>query len=1094
MRLLLIAIALLTLPAITIAAPKEKAKTLVVARVDFDRDVRPILSENCFACHGFDANKRQAGLRLDTPEGARQKMQSGKAPLVPGKPDESELLRRLTMTGPLQMPPRSSGKHITPKQIVTIRAWIQQGGQYAAHWSFAAVKRPTVPTPLSSPLAKGGLRGVSKIANPIDAFILARLEKEGLKPSPEADRHTLIRRVTLDLTGLLPTWKEVEAFVNDKSPNAYEKVVDRLLASPHYGERMALKWLDLARYADTHGYHIDSQRDMWRWRDWVIEAFNKNLPYDQFIVQQIAGDLLPNATIDQKIATGFNRNHPINFEGGAIPEEYQVAYVADRVDTTSTAMLGLTLRCSQCHDHKFDPLSQKDYYRFYAFFNTIAENGLDGQNGNAAPSIKAPLPGQMEQLEQFAKEVARTEQAVTARVAESAPALATWERDALKTLATSPALSRGLLAHYGLDEGNGDQTRAAEVALPTGSVRGKADWTPGKFGSALKFDGKTHVELGNITPFDRNDHFSYGAWVNPAGEQYMTVLSHIDETKFIRGWDMFLGDRKVYVHLINRWEDNAIRVNTKQQIPANQWTHVFATYDGSSKAGGVKLYINGKPAELDVTHDKLTETIAVDTSVNIGRRTPGGPFYGMIDEVRIYRRDLNAGEVALLAGSDAIRQILTVAPDKRTPEQKETITKFYLDTYDETYRKLVAERDEARKKHTEFDKAIPTTMVMQEMEKPRETHILVRGQYDKFGEKVTAAAPAVFPSIPKDTPNNRLGLAKWLVDPSNPLVGRVAVNRFWEMLFGVGLVKTAEDFGVQGERPSHPELLDWLAVTFVGGEARKEKGESASKTLTPDTRHPTPITAWDTKAFMKMLVLSATYRQTSRVTPELLRKDPENRLLARGPRQRLPAEFVRDLALVASGLLVEKIGGPSVKPYHPAGLWEEMAFGGGFTAQNYVQDHGENLYRRSMYTFWKRTVPPPSLQTFDAPEREFCIVRRSTTNTPLQALILMNDPTYVEASRKFAERMMTEASSPSSRLVFAYRTALSRDPNSRETAVLLQAFNQQLDRFRKDRAAAEKLIAVGESPRNPKLDVPELAAWSAVANIILNLDETISKG
>ncbi|MCS6775464.1 MAG: DUF1553 domain-containing protein, partial [Chthonomonadaceae bacterium] len=879
----------------------------------------------------------------------------------------------------------------------------------------------------------------------------------------------LLRRVWLDLVGLPPSVEAVEAFVADRSPGAYERVVDRLLASPHYGERMALKWLDLARYADTHGYHIDSHRDMWRWRDWVIEAFNRNLPFDQFIVQQIAGDLLPNATLDQIIATGFNRNHPINFEGGAIPEEYQVAYVADRVDTTATAMLGLTLRCGQCHDHKYDPFTQKDYYRFYAFFNTIAENGLDGQNGNAAPFIKAPLPGQMEQLQALAEQVARAEQEVKAREAETAAQRALWEQNAPEALRNSESLTRALVAHYALDEGTGAQTRPHIGTLPAATIAGKAEWVEGRVGRALRLDGQTHVVLGSAGNWDHDDRFSCSAWVHPIDNRHMTVLSRMNESPHLRGWDLYLGDGRVFAHLIHRWDDNAIRVNTRQTIPPGQWTHLCLTYDGSGKASGLKIYINGRPAELEITHDRLSGTIAVSAPTHLGRRATSAPFVGQIDEVYLYQRTLTPSEVALLAGRDIVLPLLAITPDRRTPEQQQAITQFYLETQDPIYPGLLTALREARQRHAEFDASIPTTMIMKEMEKPRDTFILIRGQYDQFGEKVTPGVPASLPPLPAGAPANRLGLAQWLVHPSNPLVARVAVNRLWEMVFGVGLVKTAEDFGVQGERPSHPELLDWLATEFIRMR-------------------------WDTKAFMKLLVTSSTYRQSSRVTPSLLRKDPENRLLARGPRHRLQAEFVRDLALAVSGLLVPKIGGPSVKPYHPPGLWEEMAFGGGFSAQTYVQDHGENLYRRSLYTFWKRTVPPPSLQTFDAPEREFCVVRRSTTNTPLQALVLMNDPTYVEAARKFAERILLKAHSPASRIALAYRIALARDPRPAETRILLRAFHQQWNRFRRDRAAAEQLLGVGESPRHPGLDVAELAAWTTVTSILLTLDETISKG
>lgn len=1043
--------------------PARKApapKAVKVAKVDFDRDVRPIISENCFACHGFDASKRQAGLRLDDAEGIVKRLPSGNVAIVPGDLKASALIQRITATGPMQMPPAGSQKHITPAQIEILKRWVAQGAEYKKHWSFVPPVRPAVPT----------VKNTAWVRNPIDNFILARLEKEGLKPSPQADRRTIIRRVSLDLTGLPPTPAEVQAFLKDKSPQAYDKVVDRLLASPHYGEQMALKWLDLARYADTHGYHIDPARDMWKWRDWVIDAYNRNLPYDQFTIQQLAGDMLPNATLDQKIASGFNRNHPINFEGGAIPEEYAAAYIFDRIDTTSTTFMGLTMRCGQCHDHKYDPITQRDYYGMFAMFHNVPENGLDGAKGNAVPFIKAPSAEESAQLAAYSEKIKELDGKIKARITESAPAVAAWEKTALASLG-SGTLQNGLLAEYAFDEGSGSEAKDALGKLPVAKVQGKAEWGPGKVGTAIKLDGSNYCEAGKEIAFDRTDKFSFGAWVNIANGDGSAIVSRMDDADGIKGWDLSVFGNKLYAHLIGTWEKDAIRVNTKESLPLNKWIHVFATYDGSSKARGVHLYVDGKPMELDYTHDTLTSTIKADKPVVIGRRNPSAPFKGLIDDVRIYGRELSAAEVAQLSGLESIRAILVVGADKRTPQQKDELVRYYLDNNDADYRKLVEEQAGWTKKRTELDNAIPTTMVMQEMDKPRESYILLRGEYDKHGEKVTPSVPAFLPGPPPGTPINRLTFARWLVDSKHihPLTARVAVNRFWQHYFGTGIVKTAEDFGIQGERPTHPELLDWLATEFVR-------------------------TGWDIKAMQRLMVTSATYRQASRVSPDLLERDPENRLLARGPRHRLKAEFIRDLALDVCGLLVDKIGGPSVKPYHPAGLWEEMAFGGGFSAQTYVQDHGEKLYRRGMYTFWKRTVPPPNLQTFDAPEREFCVVRRSVTNTPLQALVLMNDPTFVEASRKLAERMLHEGgTTPKSRIAFAYELAMSREPRDGEVRVLTDLYQRQRDAFARDKDAATKLLSVGESKRDEKLDPAVLAAWSTVASTILNMDETITK-
>jgi hypothetical protein len=1026
---------------------------------DFDREVRPILAENCFACHGFDTNRRQAGLRLDTPEGAYSKLTSGGCAIVPGKPAAGELMARITTDGPLHMPPVGSGKKLTAAQVALLRRWVATGAKYAAHWAFVPPVRPALP-PVKNALWPH---------NPIDRFILARLEREGLKPSPEADRATLLRRVTFDLTGLPPTLAETDRFLADRRPDAYERVVDRLLASPHYGERMALAWLDLARYADTHGFHIDSQRDMWRWREWVIDAYNRNLPYDQFTLLQLAGDLLPHATQEQRLATGFNRNHPINFEGGAIPEEYQTAYIVDRIDTTATAFMGLTMRCAQCHDHKYDPIRQQDYYRFYAYFNSIAEQGLDGQKGNAMPYMPAPSPEQERQLAEFTVQQADLNTAMKRRAGETSAAVTAWAQQATTDPEKAAPAIAGLTARWPLDETQGDLIHDTAGKVPPGKVFGKPLWTQGKWNGAFQFDGNTHIELDKSLTYERTDKFSYGAWVYPTAADADTVISRMDDAAKIRGWDLYLGLGKVSMHLIHEWPNDAIRVNTKDNIALNKWHHLFVTYDGSSKAAGVHLYVDGKLAELVVTQDSLTGSIVADKPLTIGRRTPAGPFHGMIQDVRIYGRELASTEVADMAEFTNVRPLLSIPVAKRTPDQTAMLAGYYLRNRDADYRKLSDAAADLSRKRAALESAIPTSMVMQELDKPRDTFMLIRGQYDQHGAKVSPGTPEFLPPLPKDAPPNRLALARWLIDPSHPLTARVAVNRTWQMLFGTGIVKTAEDFGTQGERPSHPELLDWLATEFVG-------------------------TGWDVKGVVRLMVTSAAYRQSSQQTPAQRERDPENRLLARGPRVRLQAEFIRDQALSLAGLLVDKIGGPSVKPYQPAGLWEELAFGGDFSAQSYQQDHGEALYRRTMYTFWKRTCPPPSLQTLDAPEREFCIVRRSVTNTPLQALILMNDPTYVEAARKFAERIMASGRiTPQARIAYAFRMATARSPRGSEQTVLLEIYKEQLAVFQRDPKAAEKLLAVGESKRDTMLDTCELAAWSVVASALLNLDETITK-
>ncbi len=786
--------------------------------ISFNRDIRPILSENCYSCHGPDKRARKADRRLDNAGGAYADNEGTRA-LVPGDPAQSDAWARVNTTDPdEQMPPPKSGKHLKPEQVALLKQWIEQGAKYESHWAFIPPKRSAVPeignpksepggagqTAAGSPQGEAG--GPNQIRNPIDAFLAARLAKDGLTFSPEAEKTTLIRRATYDLTGLPPTPAEVAAFLADPSATAYEKLIDRLLASPLYGEKMAVHWLDLSRYADTHGFHLDAGRDQWPWREWVIEAFNKNLPFNQFVEWQLAGDLFPNATIEQKLATGFVRNNMINFEGGAIPEEYLAAYVKDRVNTTGTVFLGLTVGCAECHDHKFDPFLQRDFYQLYAYFNAVPENGLDGSKGNAAPLLQ--LPPTAEQMKKI--------EALTAQIA------------------------------------------AAE-----------------------------------------------------------------------------------------------------------------------------------KP------------------SADSGAQT------------------------------DAAR--LKQLRDELAAEQK-------------------------RK---------PNVMVMQEMEKPRDTFVLNRGQYDQRGEKVEPGVPANLAAQAPDAPKNRLGLARWLTAPQHPLMARVTVNRFWKNIMGTGIVKTVNDFGSQGEWPKHPELLDWLAVEF------RESG-------------------WDIKHLIRLIVTSTAYRQTARVTPELLERDPENRLLARGPRFRLGAEEVPDTALAISGLLTRKIGGPSVLPYQPAGLWEDLnsrTDSRNWTAQFFEQSHGEDLYRRSLYTFWKRTSPPPQMLTFDAPDREVCTANRERTNTPLQALVTLNDPQFVEASRKLAERMIREGgTTPAARATFAFRLATARAPGERELAMLLDLFEKAKTRYAPQREEAIKLLSAGEAKRDESLDVTELAAWTMVASTILNLDETITKG
>ncbi len=998
-------------------------------KVVFDRQIRPILSDSCFSCHGPDEKHRMAGLRLDERDGAMKA-------IVPGKRTESKLFQRIQHADAARrMPPKGSQRTLSAEQIELIGKWIDEGADWQTHWSYTPPKRPELPA-VSNPKWP---------RNAIDRFVMARLDKEGLKPSPEADKATLIRRVTLDLTGLPPTAADVQAFVADKAPDAYERLVARLLESPHYGERMAMQWLDLARYADTHGYHIDSHRDMWPWRDWVIQAFNSNMPFDRFTVEQLAGDLLPNASRTQKLATGFNRNHMINYEGGAIADEYLTEYVVDRVETTSVVWMGMTMGCARCHDHKYDPISQRDFYRFFAFFHNVDEKGLDGREGNAKPIL--PLPDGLQ--ESRMKELDRAIQTRESQLPEKEVAAAVEEWAKTASPSDGP---HGALAHYELDGSLSDLSGGYRHGR---IVNGNPTFSASPAGQSLGFDGEAEVEWGSFGHFDRGDAFSIALWVRPNNRLAQTLIEkggialRLEEAGSI-------GDLKRGALLRVQLGDG-LEVRTRRHVVMSTWNHVVVTYDGS----GVRVYLDGQPAATDVLKNQ-------PTSFRSDAPWKSSKLRSNLDDLRIYPRAVTAEEAFQLAVDAPVRAMAATPAAKRTKEQKDKLRDYYL-TYaaPEPQRKAYAELRQLLKDRTKLEKEIVTSMVMDELPKMRDTFVLARGDYRNRTEKVTAAVPANLPPLPAGAPANRLGLAQWLVDPSHPLTARVAVNRFWQIYFGTGIVDTSEDFGSQGAPPSHPELLDWLATEFIRS-------------------------GWDVKAMQRLIVTSATYRQSSKATPELVERDPQNKLLARMSRFRMPAEMVRDNALATSGLLNPEIGGRSVYPYQPAGLWEEMAYGDVFSAQTYTPSTGKDLYRRSMYTFWKRTVPPAQMATFDAPDREKCVARRARTNTPLQALVLMNDPTYIEAARKLAEKVMQTEKRPADRIRKAFLMAAARPPSTAEVKLLASLAEQQKAAFAKQPENARKLVRVGES-QSAVADEIELAAWTTVTSAILNLDEVISK-
>lgn len=1045
-------VALFLAPAISAGEPDRSHP------VDFNFEVRPILSDKCFRCHGPDARERKAGLRLDTKESAFGESESGLCAIVPGKPDESELVARITSTDESErMPPKSLGRTLTPHEIDTLKRWVAQGAEWQPHWSF----RPPIAAPVPD------VKHPDWPRNPIDRFVLARLEAEGHSPSAEADRERLIRRVTFDLTGLPPTLAEIDAFLADRRPDAYERLVDRLLDSPRFGERMAVDWLDLARYADTYGYQADRYRDTWPWRDWVVRAFNANLPYDQFVTWQIAGDLLPHPTRDQVLATAFNRHHRQTNEGGSIEEEFRVEYVNDRTNTFATAFLGLTLECARCHSHKYDPISQKEYYSLSAFFASIDEAGLYSHFTDATPTptLLLTTPDRDRAIAQAAEAVRAAETALP-RQAES-------RRGDFEKWLTSAARSRqplftGRIGDYPLDAIDGGKIANRADAKKPGNTSENPALVAGKVGRGLRLSGENNVTLpmGN---FDRSDPFSIALWIKTPDRKDRAVILHRSMAwtdAGSRGYQLLIEDGKLSVGLIHFWPGNAIGIQTREPLAIGKWTHVAIAYDGSSRASGLALYVDGRKADGEVVRDNLTKNITGggNDSLTVGQRFRDRGFKnGLVDELQVFDRTLAPIEVAQLFDGRSLSDALALDPARLSRHQRDELFAYYLANVDPSYRKDLAAVTARRKSLNALVDPLPEIMVMREMARPRPTFLLKRGAYDARGERVAPGTPAALPAFAAGWPRNRLGLARWITDPGHPLTARVAVNRWWQALFGRGIVATPEDLGSQGELPSHPALLDWLARTFVDS-------------------------GWNIKRLVRLIVTSSTYRQGSDVAPELLANDPDNILLARGPRVRLSAEMLRDWALAASGLLVETIGGPPVKPFQPAGLWEEKS------GAVYQRDVGPGSHRRSLYTYWKRTSPPPAMLTFDATTREVCAVKRQATATPLQALVLLNDPQFVEAARALAARAFHQGGSTlKNRVTFLFRATTGRRPHASEVATLEALYRDQLDEFRSGRSDASKLLAVGDAPRDPAIDPSEHAAMTVLAQALINYDEAVNK-
>lgn len=1025
--------------------------------ISFNQDIRQILTNHCYQCHGPDEAHRQADLRLDNQIDATA-LHDGHAAIVPGRPERSLVIERIKSDDDaLRMPPPDLKKDLTPTQIELLEKWIATGAEYENHWAFTPPSRPALPD-TDNPWGQ----------NPIDRFIAQKIRRAGLEPNPSAAKELLIRRVTFDLTGIPPTIDEIDAFLEDDLPDAYERLVDRLLQSPHYGERMAVDWMDAARYGDSSVFHADGPRDMWAWRDWVITAFNSNKSYKDFTLEQLAGDLIPNATVDQLVASGFNRNHGTTDEGGAIAEEYRVEYIVDRIKTTSTVWLGLTLECAQCHDHKYDPFTQEEYYKLFAYFNQASDKGMQSRGGNEPPLVQVPNPINASKLPPAQKHLDLLKKALEQYKQNAEPAYQQWlvekERDATE----GPQLPVGRYAFIDFIEQKDNLVSAGTTPVLNGTYHGNVQWTAGNDGHAIKLDGKSYVDFGaDFANFSKSDSFSFGAIINPPPNASGAILSRMKDSNNYQGYDFLISGGHIEVHIIHQWPGNALKISTKNKIPTDQVQHVMVTYDGSLKAAGVSVYLDGIPQELTVQQDSLKDSIQADTSFKIGKRDNSLFYSGEINSVSVYNRALTAEEVKLDAGQDAITPILLKTAAERNPQEKATLLdRFYAQDNGATERTVAIAAQQ--KKIEELQKPLTSVMVMGDVAKMRSTFILDRGDYasPKKDKEILPGIPGILDLGQTELPPNRLGLARWITDDQHPLTSRVTVNRIWQSFFGNGIVKTTGDFGAQGDSPSHPELLDWLAVEFVDS-------------------------GWDLKHIIRLIVTSGTYTQSTHTNARTQQIDPLNRLYSRGPRFRLQAEFIRDNALAVGNILSRQIGGPGVKPYQPPGLWNEVSLSGNV---RFTQDSGVKNYRRSMYTYWKRSAPAPAMTIFDVPTREKCVVQRPRTNTPLQALVTLNDPQYLEAARALGQRMYHHHPDVLKQIAYGYRLATGRQPTADTVSLLEQYYQQELKRFNSDRTAAEQLIRIGEFTADDSIAVEIQATLTLLSNLLLNLDATVTRG
>jgi mono/diheme cytochrome c family protein len=1056
------------------------------AKVSFNEHIQPILSENCYQCHGTDAKGRKGDLRLDAAEYAFAPREDGPV-ILKGDPDRSPLIRRIeSKDEKYVMPPPEAHKSVKPAEIALLRQWIREGAPYEKHWAFLKPERP--PTPL--PQREGWAR------NAIDAFVLEKLEREGLTPAPEADPYALIRRVSYDLTGLAPTPAEIEAFVSDASPAAYERLVDRLLASPRYGEHRAHYWLDAARHADTTGTHRDPLRQTWPYRDYVIRSYNANQPFDRFAREQLAGDLYPADNFDQIVATGFNRAHITTSAVGEVTEDLQMHNVTDRANTVSTVFLGLTAGCAACHDHKFDPVTQKDYYALGAFFNNSLDPPADNEDPTHFPTISLPPAERAERARAVLKQRADIERQLAERTAHVDTLIRNWiaTGDAARL---QPVSTDKLQVRFRFDEGKGRIVRnrapganpaeyTLEKDLPWWTYEAVKHWPP------MRLATTTRLPENRLGDYEATDAFTVAGWFKPRTgrpSRQGSLISRYSLAGKGRGWDLYWdyadpkgtnpnqrwAQGRLIVNLVADGADNAITVRAPRVFGRVEWVHLAATYDGSGKAAGLRLYVNGELQDLEIIKDNLNGSIRTDAPLQLARRTDGptdkeadrNPMLETaFQDIRLYGRILAGEEIRGTMERDVVTELVARTESKWNADDRRVVQNYFLRHVDPAAEALFVEKARFDQELERLGEGGVETNIFRERDVMASGYILDRGIYNQRKDRVWASVPAFLPPLPAGASADRLGLAQWLFSAENPLTARVTVNRMWQELFGTGIVATLGDFGVIGQRPTHPRLLDWLAVDF------RESG-------------------WDVKRFYKQIVMSATYRQSARVTPELRERDPDNRLFARGPRFRLDAEMIRDTALAAGGLLVEKPGGPAVHMYEPPGIWEAMSMTGSNT-RTHRQSSGDGLYRRSVYTFVKRFSAPPILATFDASKRDVCVVQRERTNTPLQALLTLNAPHFLEASRHLAQRAMHLAdTNPGQKVDFMAQSLLTAPLRAPQRNLLVRSYESFRESFTEERA--REYVTVGDSPVDPTLPVRELAAWTVVANQLLNTDQALNK-